>query len=145
MDGTEFIQKFFDKIAWVNLIWTWERECYSDTDFIVEFENNEKRDVVIGWCITEKDPDYSFNGSPKQAIEFFDSYDCWDNFEESDIKDMVLEKANSECSDNPPYELKPQDFINCTKIECYGLCYWKNDRLISVWGFDDVKRIYRKE
>lgn len=144
MNGTEFKQKFFEKIAWVNLIWNWEREYYSPTNLVAEFENNKKMDVVVGWYVTQRDPDYSFNGCPTKAIDFMDSYDLWDDLEESDIHDMVLEKVYSEYDSDPPTELRPQDFSSCTKIDCVGLCCWKYDRLISVGSIGNVKRIFRK-
>lgn len=148
MDGKEFKKKFAGKIAWVNLIWTWGYEKYSETDYKAVFQNGDKRDIVVSWDVVIKDPEYSFNGSPEKAMEFMDSYDLWDDLEESDIHDMILEKTYSGYdpdSSVPPYELKDSDFKNCMSIDCNGLCIWVDgERLVSIDTMDDIVKIYKQ-
>ena len=150
MYGDEFKQKFYDKIAWVNLLFTWEDEKYSETNYKVEFKDGRIEDVVIGWNLVRRDPEYSFNGSPEDAIKFMDEYNLWDDLEETDIHDMVLEKKECGFSDDSNSwleELTPSDMDGCLSLESIGLCYIVQDRGINrlryVWAFDDVKRIFK--
>lgn len=127
----DFLKEHENEIDYVVLTWTWPLVVEFESGFYGTVYGEERYPLYHRFTGTRIDEEYSFAGNVKEALEFADSYDCWDGHEIEFENGIVF--GENEGYD-PDADEFPDDEESLKEVGVYDIYYaglyyhWRDSR-----------------
>lgn len=116
----DFLKEHENEIEFVILTWEWPGVAEVESDYCGTIYGEENYPLYHRFSYTRLDDEYSFTGTVEEALNFAESYDCWDGHEIDFENGIVIGYNEGYDPDKDEY---PDDVDNLSDSNVYNVEY----------------------